>query len=181
MKGYLLVFLLLASSCASSYKSKIAGGIAGGLIGSFLGSVIAKDTSPNIQSDNLNQIIGSTVGLAAGSFAGYQLGGALYQDNPENFKGKDIEIQNIKQKVSTQVPLKSPSKLKLSDLKIEFEENDSRAYLDDVTEKLPKRLKDQAMKQVVIEHKIPAQKFQTESGKTIFINETTAIEHIYSE
>lgn len=177
----LLAVLIISTSCASNYKSKLAGSIAGVLIGGWAGSVIAKETSPNIESQDLNVAIGVGTGILVGGFSGYQLGNALYKDNPENFEGREIEIKNIRQSRPSQVSLKDPKKLNFSDLRIELSDNLPDIYKDEVTKEVPKELRGMVRNQYVIEHKVPTQKFQTEDGKTIIIKETTAIEHTYAE
>jgi hypothetical protein len=177
----IITTLALASSCATARKSKMVGAITGGLLGSFIGAMVSKETSPNPESDSLNQIIGLSVGLSAGTWAGYQLGDSLHNENPENYKGKELKIENVSKRTYSQKPIQGDRKLDFSDLKIEFDDADTDAYLDTVSNEVPSHLKDKVKKQVILEHKIPQQKFQTEDGKTIIINETTAIEHIYTE
>ena len=131
-----LIILLLLTGCSSINKSKLYSGIAGSLLGSFVGSEIAKKTSPNKESENTNQLIGMAIGGSVGYYVGSKAGERFFKEDPENFKGEPIQIEN-------QTPvIENTNELNLSHLKI----NPKIKYKLPTSE-LPSDLKGEVMEQ----------------------------------
>ena len=112
------VLLLLLQSCTTATKSTIYSASAGAVICGLTGYAIAKDTSPNKESESINQLIGVLAGaILCGSVGGY-LGYKFYKDDPENFVGDPLELNSMKLKRVR--PVKLNRKIKLENLGTDF-------------------------------------------------------------
>jgi hypothetical protein len=171
-----IVFLIICSSCSSMKKSKIYGTSAGVLVGGLLGGFVGKELSPNSQSDQLNTLLGSGIGALSFGAGGYYIGKNMYSSNPENFKGDPIKIKKIKKDQQTYL---INNDLGLNKINIDTKKSIKKAYEVEIENKLPNHLKQKVLKQVVIEHLIPAQEIKLDDGRLIYFEGTTAIEHRY--
>jgi hypothetical protein len=111
-KIIVFVFSLSFVSCSTALKSSVYSGIIGSTICGVTGYALGKKTSPNIQSEKTNQLIGGLGGAVACGLIGAYLGNKFYKDDPENFKGEEIIIPERRSIKSKQRKLKQDISLK---------------------------------------------------------------------
>jgi uncharacterized membrane protein len=110
----ILFICFFSQSCTTSTKATVYSATGGAVICGSMGYAIGKDTSPNKQSEKINQLIGAAVGAVGCGLLGGWLGNKFYKDDPENFTGEPIKIKNSYSEGSR--PVKLNRKINLNDL-----------------------------------------------------------------
>lgn len=150
MKHFLLILLILLSSCSSLKKSIIYGSLAGAAIGAVAGNTL----SPDSESRMPNTAMWGSLGTLGGATLGY----IFHMDDPEN---RDLPSMILP---SGEAPLTSDKKLKEA-LVIPA---DTKKYKVE-TGPLPIHLKGKVKNPYIIEHVIPERVEELKNGKTITI------------
>lgn len=77
--------ILLLTSCSTLNETLIYSSMSGALVGGYIG----RESSPNKKSENLNTVIGATVGAATTSLISYY----FYKDAKPDLKMKNSELE----------------------------------------------------------------------------------------
>ena len=178
MNKFLLIILLLNSSCSTLKSSRFWGRVGGTVLLGSLGYAIGKESSPNKESEKVNSYIGITLGAGVGAFAGDALAKYFYKEDPLNFEDKEIIIDK---KVIAPQELINNSELSLNDLGIFTEKSIYKVYKTPVTSKIPKSLKKKINSQIVLKYKLKPRKIKLKDGRVIHFLGGEALEHRYIE
>ena len=165
MRGiYLLILMLLFTSCSSMKKTMIYSSLAGGLVGSLAGAAL----SPDKESVGGNAAIFGTIGAASAAAVGY----VLYKDDPRNYK--------LKHMLREKKPV-NPNEIELGlgSFKIDANLEKKERYKVQL-KKLPAKLKGKVNKQYLIKYQ-SKERYVKKGNKTFYIPSFEVFEHAYDE
>lgn len=162
-------------------KSKRYGGIFGTLAGGVIGGLLGKSLSPNRASEDGNQIMGTVFGSSIGFWAGRKLGKTYYGEDPENFKGPDINLKKNEIKDSGEMIRIDDIDVGTPQISINNKETTKEIYKVSEAKDLPKELRGIAKKQYVIEHKVPKRKVQTKDNRYYITEDFKMYEIFFSD
>ena len=150
----------------------------GGILGGFVGSAVGVSLSPNKESDNFNTNLGASVGAIAGAIAGHYMAIDNYKNDPENFIGDPIEIEDKKLTPKAKA-LKELTRLNLQGLNLNISGKSNNIYKEQATD-IPIEYSQYLKKQVLIEHKIPTKKIEFKDGRTLILKDAKVLEHKFT-
>lgn len=160
---YLLITILLISSCSTLKKTLIYSSLAGGMAGATTGVLL----SPNKESQGANAAVFGLVGAGIAVLAGY----ALYQEDPRNQKLKPM--LDMKEDDPNKVDLD------LDGLNIEASLSQSEKYMSPKM-KLPKELEGKIKNQYLIKYQ-SKERYINKGAKTFYIPPFQIYEHAYDQ
>ena len=165
MKKILVIVLgLCLSGCSSMKKTIIYSSLAGGMTGATAGALL----SPNEKSRGANAAVFGLIGAGVAALAGY----ALYQDDPRNYKLKNM-LRDEKQLNPNEI------ELGLGDIKIDANLEKKEAHKVPVTE-LPNQLKGKVNQQYLIKYQ-SKERYVKKGNKTFYIPAFEVFEHAYDQ
>ena len=167
MKALVILILVLSSSCSSLKKTVVYSALAGGMTGAAAGTFL----SPDKQSKGANAAIFGLIGAGVAALTGY----ALYQDDPRNYKLKNMLLDpDNKEPVNP-----NEIELGLGPLKIDANLEKQEAYQVPVKE-LPEQLKGKVNKQYLIKYQ-SKERYVKKGAKTFYIPAFDVYEHAYGD
>lgn len=158
----IICFGLGATSCSSLKKTMIYSSLAGGMAGATAGVML----SPNTQSRGANAAVFGLIGAGIAVLAGY----ALYKDDPQNYKLKNMLLDKKKLNLSD-------LEINLGNLRIDANLEKKEAYPIPV-KNLPPELKGKVNKQYLIKYK-SKERYIRKGDKTFYIPSFEVFEHAY--
>ena len=159
------VFLMVSlCRCSSLKKTIIYSSLSGGMIGATAGILL----SPDNESRGANAAVFGIIGAGIAAIAGY----ALYEDDPRNYKLKNM--LRDEEKVNP-----NEIELGLGDIKIDALLEKKEAYPVPVTE-LPDQLKGKVNQQFLIKYQ-SKERYVKKGNKTFYIPAFEVFEHAYDQ
>lgn len=165
MKKILITALCLGlSGCSTIKKTIIYSSLAGGMTGAAAGALL----SPDKKSRGANAAVFGLIGAGIAALAGY----ALYQDDPRNYKLKNM-LRDEKEL--------NPSGIEigLGDIKIDANLEKKEAHKVPVTE-LPEQLRGKVNQQYLIKYQ-SKERYVRKGNKTFYIPAFEVFEHAYNQ
>ena len=154
-----LFVLLIGTSCSTLNRAKVVGAISGAVISGTLGVLIAKETSPNRQSDGVNKVIGGGVGAILGAWGGVKTAEYFWGEDPENQELSQMILKNRE----------SDNSIKNIQKHEGFYGTPSKAviYTVEHSNEIPEHLKELLKKQVLTEYVVDEEVYEIEEGQTM--------------